>query len=175
MHVYNAIIVMKEILPVFPLAAVTDTGASLDAAMDRFLESEERGDLKILGRAYVLASITLLRRLTCFIGTPPVLRKERRCGLYQRHIPRFVTIARCCLMLLTIFCSYHQLPLPNLQVQVTTKAATAPPSLVVQALMWSPLATDADQQFNPRLQRHQPRVLSWLMDHQQLRNPQEAG
>ncbi|RDB20480.1 THO complex subunit 2 [Hypsizygus marmoreus] len=52
MHVYNAIIVMKELLPVFPLASVTDTGASLDAAMDRFLENEERGDLKILGRAY---------------------------------------------------------------------------------------------------------------------------
>jgi THO complex subunit 2 len=53
MHVYNAIIVMKEILPVFPLAVVLDTGASIDAAMDRFLETEERGDLKILGRAYV--------------------------------------------------------------------------------------------------------------------------
>jgi THO complex subunit 2 len=59
MHVYNAIIVMKEILPVFPLAAVTDTGASLDAAMDRFLETEERGDLKILGRAYVLLAFSV--------------------------------------------------------------------------------------------------------------------
>ncbi|KAF5387899.1 hypothetical protein D9615_000104 [Tricholomella constricta] len=55
MHVYNAIIVMKELLPVFPLAVVTDTGASLDAAMDRFLENEDRGDLKILGRAYSAA------------------------------------------------------------------------------------------------------------------------
>ena len=53
MHVYNAIIVMKELLPVFPLAAVTDIGASIDAAVDRFLETEDRGDLKILGRAYV--------------------------------------------------------------------------------------------------------------------------
>lgn len=53
MHVYNAIIIMKELLPVFPLSAVTDTGASLDAAMDRFIETEDRGDLKILGRAYV--------------------------------------------------------------------------------------------------------------------------
>ncbi|GLB33487.1 putative THO complex subunit 2 N-terminus [Lyophyllum shimeji] len=52
MHVYNAIIVMKELLPVFPLSAVTDTGAAIDAAMDRFLENEDRGDLKILGRAY---------------------------------------------------------------------------------------------------------------------------
>lgn len=51
MHVYNAIIVMKEILPVFPLVAVFDTGAAIDHAMDHFLETEERGDLKILGRA----------------------------------------------------------------------------------------------------------------------------
>ncbi len=52
MHVYNAIIVLKEILPVFPLSAITpDTGAQLDIAMDQFVEKEERGDLKILGRA----------------------------------------------------------------------------------------------------------------------------
>jgi THO complex subunit 2 len=55
MHVYNAIIVLKEILPVFPLADVSpDTGTTLDQAMDKFVETEERGDLKILGRAYVL-------------------------------------------------------------------------------------------------------------------------
>ncbi|KAM6495643.1 Transcription factor/nuclear export subunit protein 2 domain containing protein [Amanita muscaria] len=52
MHVYNAIIVLKEVLPVFPLASVTDTGGAIDAAMDKLLETEERGDLKILGRAY---------------------------------------------------------------------------------------------------------------------------
>ncbi|EEB90777.1 hypothetical protein MPER_10974 [Moniliophthora perniciosa FA553] len=53
MHVYNAIIVLKEILPVFPLSAVyQDGGLQLDRAMDQFLEKEERGDLKILGRAY---------------------------------------------------------------------------------------------------------------------------
>lgn len=51
MHVYNAIIVLKEILPVFPLAAVTDVGPILDQVMQSFLEKEERGDLKILGRA----------------------------------------------------------------------------------------------------------------------------
>jgi THO complex subunit 2 len=52
MHVYNAIIVLKEILPVFPLAEVSfDTGHTLDQAMDRFLETEERDNLKILGRA----------------------------------------------------------------------------------------------------------------------------
>ena len=50
MHVYNAIIIM-EILPVFPLASVTDTGAAIDGAMDKLLETEDRGDLKILGRA----------------------------------------------------------------------------------------------------------------------------
>jgi THO complex subunit 2 len=55
MHVYNAIIVLKEILPVFPLAAVCDVGASLDRTMQDFLEVEERGDLKILGRAYVIS------------------------------------------------------------------------------------------------------------------------
>jgi THO complex subunit 2 len=51
MHVYNAIIVLKEILPVFPLAAVCDVGANLDKAMQDLLETEERGDLKILGKA----------------------------------------------------------------------------------------------------------------------------
>lgn len=51
MHVYNAIIVLKEILPVFPLASVGDVGASLDIAIHDLLEREERGDLKILGRA----------------------------------------------------------------------------------------------------------------------------
>ncbi|KAG2361997.1 transcription factor/nuclear export subunit protein 2-domain-containing protein [Suillus spraguei] len=52
MHVYNAIIVLKEILPVFPLAAVGDAGPAIDTVMEKFLEKEERGDLKILGRAY---------------------------------------------------------------------------------------------------------------------------
>ena len=53
MHVYNAIIVLKEILPVFPLASSHETaGVTLEKAMERFVEKEERGDLKILGRAY---------------------------------------------------------------------------------------------------------------------------
>lgn len=52
MHVYNAIIVLKEILPFFPLSTVSqETGPQLDRVMDLFLEKEERGDLKILGRA----------------------------------------------------------------------------------------------------------------------------
>lgn len=55
MHVYNAIIVLKEILPVFPLATVApDTGPAINTAIDQLLEKEERGDLKILGKAYVL-------------------------------------------------------------------------------------------------------------------------
>ncbi|OBZ76414.1 THO complex subunit 2 [Grifola frondosa] len=53
MHVYNAIIVLKEILPVFPVAAVNEfSGPTLARAMERLLEKEERGDLKILARAY---------------------------------------------------------------------------------------------------------------------------
>jgi len=54
MHVYNAIIVLKEILPVFPLSAVIDlTGPPLNQVIETFIETEERGDLKILARAYV--------------------------------------------------------------------------------------------------------------------------
>jgi hypothetical protein len=59
MHVYNAIIVLKEILSVFPLGPVVETGASLDRAMDEFIEREERGDLKILARAYVASSLSV--------------------------------------------------------------------------------------------------------------------
>nr|VWP00540.1 Palmitoyltransferase AKR1 (EC (Ankyrin repeat-containing protein AKR1) [Ganoderma boninense] len=53
MHVYNTIIVLKEILPVFPVASVYEfSGLNLSRAIEKFLEKEERGDLKILGRAY---------------------------------------------------------------------------------------------------------------------------
>lgn len=62
MHVYNAIIVLKEIITVFPLAEVTDTGAALDITMDRFLETEERGDLKI--NSYFRYSASLKKRET---------------------------------------------------------------------------------------------------------------
>lgn len=52
MHVYNAIIVLKEILPVFPVAKIIElAGTALDGAINRLLEKEERGDLKILARA----------------------------------------------------------------------------------------------------------------------------
>jgi len=53
MHVYNAVIVLKEVLPVFPVATASGTaGYSLVTVLDRLLEKEERGDLKILARAY---------------------------------------------------------------------------------------------------------------------------
>lgn len=51
MHVYNAIIVLKEILPVFPIASIAVVGPTIYGVMEKFLETEERGDLKILGRA----------------------------------------------------------------------------------------------------------------------------
>ncbi|EKM59356.1 uncharacterized protein PHACADRAFT_191704 [Phanerochaete carnosa HHB-10118-sp] len=54
MHVYNTIVVLKEILPVFPVASVSEaSGPALEIAMEKFIEKEERDDLKILGRAYV--------------------------------------------------------------------------------------------------------------------------
>ncbi|KAI0722891.1 transcription factor/nuclear export subunit protein 2-domain-containing protein [Earliella scabrosa] len=53
MHVYNTIIVLKQILPVFPVSYVNDfIGNSLSRAIEKFVDKEERGDLKILGRAY---------------------------------------------------------------------------------------------------------------------------
>ncbi|KAL4082005.1 transcription factor/nuclear export subunit protein 2-domain-containing protein [Scleroderma yunnanense] len=55
MHVYNSIIVLKEILPVFPMAAVGEYGPVIDSMIEKLVENEERGDLKILGRAYSAA------------------------------------------------------------------------------------------------------------------------
>ncbi|TDL29757.1 hypothetical protein BD410DRAFT_710827 [Rickenella mellea] len=53
MHVYNAIIVLKEIIEVFPVSAVNEVvGSSIDLEMQRFTQSEERGDLKVLAQAY---------------------------------------------------------------------------------------------------------------------------
>ena len=50
MQIYNAIIVLKEILPFYPMAKVTPTtGPKIEEALETFLEDEERGDLKILG------------------------------------------------------------------------------------------------------------------------------
>ncbi|THH08122.1 hypothetical protein EW145_g2921 [Phellinidium pouzarii] len=53
MHVYNAVLVLKEIIEVFPIAAVNEVvGSSIDLEIQRLVQSEERGDLKILARAY---------------------------------------------------------------------------------------------------------------------------
>ncbi|KAG0699864.1 transcription factor/nuclear export subunit protein 2-domain-containing protein [Suillus ampliporus] len=73
MHVYNAIIVLKEILPVFPLAAVGDAGPAIDTVMEKFLEKEERGDLKILGRAY---SASLKKRESFWAVLKPLAAKS---------------------------------------------------------------------------------------------------
>ena len=51
MHVYNAIVVLKEILPVFPLSITGSKGFRVFAAITSLLEKEERGDLKILAKA----------------------------------------------------------------------------------------------------------------------------
>ena len=61
MHVYNTIIVLKQILPVFPVSYVNDfIGNSLSRAIEKFVDKEERGDLKILGRAYVRTHLHVL-------------------------------------------------------------------------------------------------------------------
>jgi THO complex subunit 2 len=51
MHVYNSIVVLKEILDVFPLISVNEAGVGINAAVDRLIETEDRGDLKILARS----------------------------------------------------------------------------------------------------------------------------
>lgn len=54
MHVYNAVLVLKEIINVFPIAAVNEVvGSSIDHVMKKLADNEERGDLKILAKAYV--------------------------------------------------------------------------------------------------------------------------
>lgn len=54
MHVYNAIMVLQQILPIFPLASLSGIGGvEINRAMDRFIENEERGDLGILAKSSV--------------------------------------------------------------------------------------------------------------------------
>ena len=56
MHVYNAILVLKEIIDVFPLANVNEVvGSSIDLEIQKLVQTEERGDLKIIARAYVVS------------------------------------------------------------------------------------------------------------------------
>ena len=58
MHVYNTIVVLKEILPVFPIAKVYDySGIMVWKAVEKLLEHEQRNDLKILANAYVFLYI----------------------------------------------------------------------------------------------------------------------
>ena len=53
MHVYNSIMILQELLPVFPMASVNEfAGPALAAALDRFLEKEDRADLKVIGQAF---------------------------------------------------------------------------------------------------------------------------
>jgi THO complex subunit 2 len=52
MHVYNTVLVLKEILEVFPVATVNEVvGSRIDFEITKLINSEERGDLKILARA----------------------------------------------------------------------------------------------------------------------------
>ena len=51
MHVYNSIVVLKEVLGVFLLISVSDAGVSINAAMDHLIETEDQGDLKILAQS----------------------------------------------------------------------------------------------------------------------------
>ena len=52
MHVYNAVLVLKEILPVFPMKSVSDfTGLSIYKTGEKLVEKEKRNDLKILADA----------------------------------------------------------------------------------------------------------------------------
>jgi THO complex subunit 2 len=52
MHVYNAVLVMKEIITVFPLADVTTVGPEIFAVVEKLAETETRSDLKMLATAY---------------------------------------------------------------------------------------------------------------------------
>lgn len=52
MHVYNTLFVLKELLPVFPLASVMDRiGGPLFQQIELLVEKEERGDLKVLAQS----------------------------------------------------------------------------------------------------------------------------
>lgn len=63
MHVYNAIIVLKEIIEVFPIAAVNEVvGSTVDLEVQRLVQTEERGDLKILARASVHCDFCIKER-----------------------------------------------------------------------------------------------------------------
>lgn len=78
MHIYNSLIVLKEILPMFPIAAVHETaGPTLQIAIERFLEKEKRSDLKVFGSAFASG----LKKRESFWATPTKLVKV--CALIQ--------------------------------------------------------------------------------------------
>lgn len=53
MHVSNAILVLREILPVFPVGSIhASTGQFLDDALQELLANESRGDIKVLAISY---------------------------------------------------------------------------------------------------------------------------
>ena len=55
MHVYDAVLVLKETIEVFPIAAVNElVGSSVDLEIQKLVQYEERGDLNIFARACVL-------------------------------------------------------------------------------------------------------------------------
>lgn len=76
MHVYNSLVVLKEILPMFPIASVYDlAGPTLQFAIDRLNEKEKRGDLKIFGGAYASG----LKKREAFWAPPPKPKVYIRC------------------------------------------------------------------------------------------------
>jgi Transcription factor/nuclear export subunit protein 2 len=53
MHVSNSILVLKEILPVFPLGMIqASAGQFLDDTLQNLLSEEKRGDIKLLATSY---------------------------------------------------------------------------------------------------------------------------
>ena len=53
MHIHNAIVILQELLPVFPVAAVNHaSGKAISEAMAKCIEVEHREDLKVLAGAY---------------------------------------------------------------------------------------------------------------------------
>ena len=67
-HIYNALLVLKELLGVFPRADVADSfGSLLNNAVDLLLKEEKRGDIKILGKSYVSVAWLRYHITDCFL------------------------------------------------------------------------------------------------------------
>lgn len=53
MHIHNAIVVLQEILPVFPVGSINAAcGPVISEALTKCINNERREDLKILAGAY---------------------------------------------------------------------------------------------------------------------------